>query len=233
MPRRRLGTQQIADDTTPRHVEPGEAATIVIEPQNPLASLETVSSQLKSNALVVAMLDGSPVAQGVGGYIHTVDVTAARITITVTNVSGKPFTIWRVRLRGDPIVAGEAGSAYADSGGSPVVERVLEQSPYIQNRRDAQRACDMMLAFFGAARPTVTVRGCVHKPSRAIGGALLLTCAAWSMSAQKYVILSIEHDLTGTTADYTLAYVEDLPKTDDFFLVGTTYSSGDNRYLGW
>lgn len=233
VPRRRLGTQQIADDTTPRHVENGETATIVIEPQNPIASLETVSGQLKSDALNIAMLDGTPVAPGVSGYTHTVAVTAARVTVTVTNASGKPFTIWRLKLRGDPIVAGEAGSVYADSGASPTVERVLEQSPYIQNRRDAQRACDMTLAFYGAARPTITVRGCVHKPSRAIGGALLLTCAAWSMSAVKHVILSIEHDDTGITADYTLAYVEDLPKTDDFFIIGTTYSSGDNRKLGW
>lgn len=233
IPRRRLGTQQIADDNTPRHVEPGETATIVIEPQNPLASLETVSGQLKSDALVVAKLDGTPVAQGGSGYTHTVAVTAARITITVTNASGAPFTIWRVKLRGDPIVSGEAGSVYADSGASPTVERVLEPSPYIQNRRDAQRICDMTLAFYGTARPTVTVRGCVHKPSRAIGGALLLTCAAWSMTAQKHVILSIDHDDTGISADYTLAYVEDLPRTDDFYLIGVTYSSGDNKKLGW
>jgi hypothetical protein len=233
VPRRRLGTQQIADDATPRHVENGETATIVIEPQNPLASLETISGQLKSECLVVARLDGSPVSQGVSGYTHTVAVAAARITITVTNASGGPFTIWRVKLRGDPIVSGEAGSVYADSGASPVVERVLEQSPYIQNRRDAQRICDMTLAFYGAARPTVTVRGCVHKPSRAIGGALLLTCAAWSMSAQKHVIVSIQHDQTGISADYTLAYVEDLPKTDDFYIIGTTYTSSDNKKLGW
>jgi hypothetical protein len=169
----------------------------------------------------------------VSGYTHTVAVTAARITITVTNASGKPFTIWRLKLRGDPIVAGEAGSAYSDSGASPVVERVLEQSVYIQTRTAAQRIADMTLAFFGAARPTIIVRGCVHKPSRVVGGALLLTCAAWSMSAVKHVILGIEHAQTGMTADYTLAYVEDLPKTDDFFVIGTTYSSGDNRKLGW
>ena len=139
IPRRRLGTQQIADDTTPRHVEPSETTTIVIEPQNPLASLETVSGQLPSGSLVVAQLDGSPVAPGGSGYTHTVAVTAARITITVTNASSKPFTIWRLKLRGDPIVAGEAGSAVSDSGASPVVERVLEQSIYIQTRAAAQR----------------------------------------------------------------------------------------------
>jgi hypothetical protein len=233
IPRRRLGTQQIADDATPRHIEPGESVTIVIEPQNPLASLEVASAGvLKESALVIAQLDGTRLDQATG-YTHTLDVAAARITITVTNASSWPATIWRVRLNGDPIVAGEAGSVAADSGASPVVERALEQSPYIQNRVAAQRIADMTLAYYGTARPTVTVRGCVHAPSRAIGGALLLTCAAWSMSAVKHVILSIDHDDTGMKADYTLAYVEDLPKTDDFFVIGTTYSSGDTKLLGW
>jgi hypothetical protein len=230
VPRRRLGTQEIIDDTTPRSIEAGESTDIVLEPQNPIASLEQASpGQLKAAALIATLLDGTPTTD----YTHTLDITAARITITVTNTGSAPMLIWRVRLRGDPIVAGEAGSVVADSGATPVVERVLEQSPYIQNRRDAQRIADMTLAFYGAARPTVTVRGCVHKPSRAIGGALLLTCGAWLMSAVKHVILAIQHDDTGMSADCTLAYVEDLPKTADFFIVGTTYVSGDNRLLGW
>lgn len=235
IPRRRLGTQQIADDATPRHVEPSETATIVIEPENPIASLETASggTQLLSTALIVATLDGVLVSQGVSGYTHTLEIAAARVTITVTNASGKPFTVWRIKLRGDPIVAGEAGSVSSDSGASPVVERVLEQSPYIQNRTAATRIADMTLAFYGAARPTVTARGCVHKPSRAVGAALNLTVGAWSMSAQKHVILSVEHENTGIEASYSLAYIEDLPRTDQFFIIGTTYLSTDNKLLGW
>jgi hypothetical protein len=215
------------DDTTPRPIEPSASVTIVLEPQNPLASLEQASAgQLKSEALVVTLFDGSPTTD----YTHTLDITAARVTIVVTNTATVPIMVWRVRLRGDPIVSGEAGSV---SSGSGTVERVLEQSPYIQNRRDAQRIADMTLAFYGAARPVVTVTGCVHIPSRAIGAALLLTCAAWSMSAEKHVILSVEHAQTGAEASYTLAAIEDLPATDDFFIVGVTYVSGDSKYLGW
>lgn len=227
VPRRRLGTQQIADDTTPRPIEPGGSITIVIEPQNPLASLEQASAgQLKSDCLVVASFDGTPSTS----YTHTLDVTAARITIVVTNTGSLPLMIWRVRLRGDPIVAGEAGSV---SSGSGTIERVLEQSPYIQNRRDAGKITAMTLAFYAAARPIVTAAGCKHQPSRAVGAALLLTVGEWSMSAVKHVILGIDHDQTGIEAAYTLAYVEDLPALSQFFIVGTTYSSGDNRYLGW
>ena len=230
VPRRRLGTQQIADDTTPRPIEPSASVTIVIEPQNPLASLEQASAgQLKSDALVVTSFDGTPSTS----YTHTLAVTAARITIVVTNIASVPLMIWRVRLRGDPIVAGEAGSVSADSGASPVVERVLEPSPYIQNRRDATRIAQMTQAFYASARPIVTVGGCVHAPSRAVGAALLLSCSAWAMSAVKHVILSIKHDNTGIEAGYTLSYVEDLPKSDDFFIVGVTYTSGQNKYLGW
>lgn len=230
VPRRRLGTQEVIDDTTPRPIEPSASTTIVLEPQNPLASLEQASAgQLKAEALVVTLFDGSPTAL----YTHTLAITAARVTIVVTNTASVPIMVWRTRLRGDPIVSGEAGSAVADSGAGTVVERVLEQSPYIQNRRDAQRIADMTLAFYGAARPVVSAGGCVHSPSRAIGAALLLTVGEWSMSAVKHVILSIEHDQTGIEASYTLAYVEDLPKTDDFFIVGVTYTSGQNKFLGW
>ena len=230
VPRRRLGTQQVVDDTTPRQVEPGATVAIVLEPQNPLASLEQASAgQLKPDALVVTQYDGSPSTT----FTHTLGIAAARITISVTNTGAFPIMIWRVRLRGDPIVAGEAGSVVADAGVSPVVERMLEQSPYIQNQRDAQKIADMTLAFYGAARPVVTVTGCVHSPSRAIGAALLLTCATWSMTAIKHVILSVAHDETGMQAAYTLAAVEDLPKTSDFFIIGVAYTSGDNKYLGW
>lgn len=231
LPRRRLGTQQIADDVAPRHVEPGETITIVIEPQNPIASLETASAgQLKPAALVVAQLDGSVVSQGGSGYTHTLDIKAARVTITVTNASGKPFTVWRVRLQGDPIVASEAGSISAGAG---TVERTLEQSPYIQTRADAQRLAEMTLAFYAAARPVVTLSGCVHSPSRTVGSAINLSCAAWEMAAQRHVILSIAHNQTGIEAGYTLAYVGDLPKADDFFVIGHTYTAGDTKKLAW
>jgi len=243
VPRRRLGLQEIADDTTPHHIEPGETATIVIEQQNPIAfnadgthSLEAATpggSQLKPAALVVAQQDGTTIQQGAGGYAHTLDVKAARVTITVTNNSSKACTVWRVRLNACPIVVGEAGSVSADSGATPVVERILEQSPYIQNASAAQRIADMTLAFYGAARPMVTARGCVHIPSRAIGNALLLTCTPWSMSAQKHVVLSKSHDDTGVKDDLVLAYVEDLPATSAFFIVGHTYVASDNRLLGW
>jgi hypothetical protein len=230
VPRRRLGTQEVVDDTTPRPIEPSASATIVLEPQNPLASLEQLSAgQLKSEALNITLFDGTPSTS----YTHTLDITAARITIVVTNTATVPIMVWRVRLRGDPIVSGEAGSAVADSGATPVVERVLEQSPYIQNRRDAQRIVDMTLAHYGSARPIVSVGGCVHRPSRAIGAALLLACGAWGMSAVKHVVLSISHNDTGVSQDLQLAYCEDLPAVDAFFVVGVTYTSGQNKFLGW
>lgn len=226
--RRRLGTQQIADDTTPVHLEAGETKTVVIEPQIPIASLETQPSgtQLKPEALVVAQLDGTRLVQGTG-YTHTLDIKAGRITIAVTNASSKPATLWRVLLRGDPIAAGEAGSV---SSGSGTIERVLESSPYIQSRSHAQRLAEMVLAFYATARPVVQIGGCMHKPSRAPGQAVNLTCAAWAMSASPHVILSIQHDQTGAQASYDLAYVGDLPKADDFFIVGV---GGSSKMLGW
>lgn len=227
LPRRRLGTQQIADDTTPRAVEPGETITITLEPQNPLASLEQASAgQLKSDALVIARQDGSRV--GTGQYSHTLDFKAARVVITVTNTDTRAFHVWRVVLRGDPIVATEAGSVSSGSG----TERQIEPSPYIQSQADAERLAQMYAAFYGAARPTVSIGGCVHKPSRYVGQTIALTCAAWSLVAVSYVILKISHE-DGTKADYEIAYVGDLPDSSQFFICGTSYSGSDVRYLGW
>lgn len=228
LPRRRLGMQTVADDTTPRHVEPGETITIVLEPENPLVTLETTGGLLAETALVVAQQDGTRLDQATG-YTHTVDFKAARTTITVTNDSDWPAIVYRVVLRGEPVVAAEAGSASAGSG---VVERVLEQSVYIQTGDDAQRAVDMALAFYGNARAVVSVDGVVHNPSRALGDTVGLTCAAWSMSNQAHVILSVSQS-QGRKASMTLADVSDLPNESEFFVVGTTYSGSDVRYLGW
>lgn len=231
-PRRKLGTQQIADDTTPRHVEPGETATIVIEPQNPIVSLETQSggTQLRSDALVVARQDGERVAPGASGYTHTLAVSAARVTIVVTNASGLAFTVWRVTLRGDPVVAGEAGSVSAGIG---TVERQIEPSVYIQRRADAQRLAEMYATFYGAARPVVTISGCVHKPSRYVGQTVNVSNSIWGLTNVPHVILNIRHADTGMSADYDLAYVGDLPDATQFFIVGVSYSAGTVKYLGW
>jgi hypothetical protein len=231
-PRRRLGTQQIADDTTPRHVEPGETITIVIEPQNPLVSLETQvddSTQLRPEALVIALLDGTRVAQTTG-YTHEIDFKAARITITIVNAGTKAFTVFRVTLRGDPVVATESGSVTSGSGS---IERQLEPSIYIQTESAAQRLVDMYTTFYGAARPTVSVSGCVHKPSRYVGQTIALSNSAWSMTSVAHVILSIRHSETGIKADYELAYVGDLPDPTQFFIVGTSYTGVTVKYLGW
>ncbi len=238
-PRRRLGTQQVADDTTPRHVEPSASTTIVIEPQNPIAfnddgthSIDTTvrgGTQLKPAALVIARQDGARMAQGTD-YTHTLAITAARVTIVVTNAGSKAFTVFRVVLRGDPVVAAEAGSA---SSGSGTTERQIEPSIYIQRRSDAQRMAELYATFYGTARANVTVTGCVHKPSRYVGQTVNLSCSPWSMTNVAHVILSIKHDEAGIRADYELAYVADLPDPSQFFIVGTSYSGADVKYLGW
>jgi hypothetical protein len=213
-------------------VEPGETITIVIEPQNPLVALETQvddSTQLRTEALVIALQDGTRVAQG-SGYTHEIDFKAARVTITIVNAGSLAFTVFRVTLRGDPVVATEAGSV---SSGSGSIERQIEQSVYIQTESAAQRLVDMYTTFYGAARPVVTVTGCVHKPSRYVGQTVSLSCSDWGITSVAYVILKIDHDDTGIKADYDLAYVGDLPDPTQFFIVGTSYTGATVKYLGW
>jgi hypothetical protein len=128
------------------------------------------------------------------------------------------------------VVATEAGSVSAGSGS---VERQIQPSIYIQRRSDAERLCEMYATFYQNARANVTVRGCVHKPSRFVGQTILFSCAPWSLTNVPHVILKIDVLDTGLEADYELAYVGDLPDPASFYVVGTSYAAGANLYLGW
>jgi hypothetical protein len=227
LPRRRLGRQEVINDDTPRLIAPGETISVILEPEQPLVALETASStQLKASSLIITKLDGTPSSS----YTHTLDVKAARITIGLTNTGAQPLMLWRIRLNGDPVVAGEAGSIAVGSG---TVERTLESSPYIQNEDDAQRYAQMTKDFYSTQRSRIVVRGCVHNPGRQIGQSINLTNAQWGLSAVKHVILGIEHSETGVQDDLTVAPVADLPTQSGYYLIGGSYTSSSNLKLGW
>lgn len=227
LPRRRLARQEIINDDTPRQIDAGETETIILEPEYPITGIDrTAAGLLKPGALTITNRDATAATT----YTHTVDVKAARITITIENTGTTPLMLWRIRLNGDPVVAGEAGSISVGSGS---VEKVLEQSPYIQSRDDAERLAGMMRDFYSVERSRVSVRGAVHNPARALGQAINLTNAQWGLSAIKHVILEWTHDQTGAEDGFVCAPVADLPTAADYYRIGGTYTDASEKKLGW
>lgn len=233
VPREARPLQEVVNDSTFRLIHIGETATIVLEPQWPLASLEQASAgQLKAGAITAVYLDSNAVAQGSSGYTHTLDIAAQRVTITITNTSGRPFGIYQIKLNGEPITAGEAGSVTVGSGS--IVGAALEgdAAVYIQSQEDAERLCQMALAFYGTTRPIYTITDVAHDPTLDVGAVVSLTNARYGLSSAACVLLSIKLDHAGVVGEYELSPIAGLPKTSDFYRVGIAYA-GQTKQLGY
>jgi hypothetical protein len=220
VPRVEAGMQQIIDDSTQRVVAAGKSETIELEPQYPIASLETATggTQLLATAISATVFDGTQVAQG-SGYTHTLSVAAQKITIVVTNAGALPFVIERITLRGTPIVPTEAGTVTIGSG-TPT--QTIEQNPYIQSRSHAQRLARMALAFYGTPRPIIHAKGVLYDPAHhQVGMAGTLTQSDWGLASAPVALLGMQHSETGVAADLDLVVTTGLPALADYFLVQT------------
>lgn len=232
VPRILVGLIEVVSDSEPRIVAEGQTITIELEPQYPVASIETDSSgsQLLADAISAVSYDGTQITQG-AGYTHTLDVKAQKITIGITNAGTIPFVIEKIVLRGTPIVPGEAGTVTVGSG-TPT--QSIEQNPYIQSRSHAQRLARMALAFYDEARPVVKASGVLYNPvAHQIGIAGTLTLAAWGLSSEPVVILGVSHSETGATVDLEMVVTDGLPALADYFLVSTSSQSGLTRFIGY
>jgi len=233
IPREARPLQEVVNDSTFRLVHIGETITITLEPQWPLKSLEQASAgQLKADTITAVYLDSNVVAQGGSGYTHTLVVDAQRVTITITNTSGKPFGIYGIKLNGEPIVAGEAGSVTVGSG--TIVGSALDgdAAVYIQSAEDGERLCQMALAFYNLTRPIYTLTDVAHDPSLDVGDVISLTNARYGLSGVACVLLSIKLDHAGVVGEYEVSPVTGLPKASDFYIVGINYT-GQTKQLGY
>jgi hypothetical protein len=236
VPRDARPMQDIVDDSTVRIIAAGESKAITIDPQWPLRNLEisAVSPHLLPEALVVAALDGRVMAQTLsGGYSHTLSWSAQRVVITITDTAGVPIAVWRVKLRGEPITAGEGGSVQVGTAalGEPIL--TLADSPLIQNEDHARRLCQMVLQFYSAPRPMRKAKDCAYMPERTLGETVNFTRARWSETNRKHVVVGIHVDKSGRRADYDLIPVDDLPVTSDFYQVGTNYTGVPSKKVGY
>lgn len=230
VPRIQAGMQEVVSDTEARVIAAGEILTIPLEPQYPLAGIETAAggTQLLPDAISATSYDGTQ-AEQTSDYTHTIYLAAQLITLVIENVSGQSFVIEKITIRGLPIVPGEAGTVTVGSG-TPTLS--IEQSAYIQSESHAQRLARMALAFYDVPRPVITAQGVLFDPEvHQIGVAGTLT--EWGVVDAPVVILGVAHSETGVTANLDLVETDGLPKLADYFLVQTASQAGETKLIGY
>lgn len=231
LPRVLRPMQDVATDDTPRLIPAGETIAFDIEPQWPIASLETkTDTTLKDDALIVVFVSGVGAATPDTHYSHTISYSAQKISISITNDTTAPLAVHKVTLRGMPIIAGEAGNVTQGSGTR--MKTVCDGNTYIQNQAHAERLANIYMDFYGDAHPLRTVSGCVYDPDATIGDVVALTVTEWSLSAVDHVITAIRHNQTGAEMELDLVEVDGLPKTSDHFIVGNDHT-GLTKRLGY
>jgi hypothetical protein len=242
--RRALPLQDVAEDTTARYVPAGELVEIPLEPQHPLNSLETSTGVqeiraggesymfLPASGILALYLDGLPVPQGAGGYTHTVLTRAQRLVVQITNAGTRPFVVYRIAVRGEPIGPGATGSVLVGTGGDETSTLTIEDNPFIQRHSHAEALGGLYLAFDGPARPTLRATGCVLNPELDVGDAITLTSTPLALVAVRCAVIGVSHQISGT-ADYDLVRVDDLLALSDMITVGTTDHGGTGRRPGY
>lgn len=229
IPRELRGMQEVLRDTTARFILPGDPLTLNLEPQWPCRSYDLkTATTLPDDGLHLTYPHSVRVTPGSSAYSHSVSVSAGRITLTITNNTSQPLILYQVLIRGEPVVGGEAISVTV-GGGSNVLR--LEDNPYIQTYEHASRLASMGLVFYGSARPTRSIRGCPYDQARTIGETVLLTRSRWGIVVEPHVIVGMSHE-SGLTASYDLVPTAGLPRTSQFFTVGSNYA-GITRQVGY
>lgn len=225
--RRLQGAQEVYSDKEPRLIEPSEALALPLDLQLPMYRLDRV-------AHYAALLRSNVKATTSQLAISTPTRYAQRLDLTLTNTTSERVALYDLKVYGQPLVAGEEGSAsYGTPSSSYSREYAIPDSPYIQSRAYAERLCWMYWDFYSVVRPIVTLTGCGYDPRRTLGEIVELTCSDWSVSAQRYRITGIRVSRTGVSMDLDLVPISGLPAAEDFFQLDTAYSDATQRQLAY
>lgn len=231
IPRFLRPTQDVVTDDTERLIQVGETITFDLEPQWPIYTLEVQSAgQLKPEALIVNLLSGFSPAVMDTDFSHTVSYSAAKVSISITNLASSGLVVSKVTLRGQPIIAGEAGNVTVGADGT--TKTVADQNTYIQSLDHAERLANIYLDFYADAHPLRTISGVVLDPELEIGDVVTLTVAEWSLDTVEHVVVTIRHSQTGAEMELDLVEIDGLPKTSDHFIVGED-ATGLTKLLGY
>lgn len=226
--RRVQGLQEVYRDNESRLLAASEVRTITIEPELPVYQWLTESgTTLPADTVRATDLQIAPVSV----TCVLTSSAAGRATIQITNPSTAPIIVSDLVLYGRPIQVVEEGQ---ESYGSLTPERTISEDTgvYVQSRSHAKRLCQIVVDFYGTARAVYDLTDMPYDPDRFIGEAVSLTYAAWGLTAVPCRIAKIAPK-GGGTMDMTVVDTTGVPALSELFLIGTTYSSGDTRKVGY
>ena len=226
IPRELRPTQDVAEDTTTRVIQAGEAITFEVEPKWPLYSMEAFTS----DSFSICFLTGNQATFSTD-YTVTTTFAAQRITINVANQTSEPLVFYKVTIRGMPILPLEAQSVTVGSGSS--AKTICDGNPYIQTHADAEWLANLYLAFYGDNHPLRTISGAVYDADLDIGDIATITASPLSLSGVDHVVVAKRHSQTGAEMEVDLVEITGLPTSSDFFVVGTDYSASGAKLIGW
>jgi len=222
--------QEVINDATKRFFLPSETKVIELSPQQPIWSYVGIISgdnTTATNTMHAFLLNNQIVTPTIG----TITTNAASISITVTNPSSTvPMILYNITIKGRPLVAkDELNLSY----GSGSVERILENNVYIQSEAHALRYLQMIYDFYVQNKPIITLNGMIFDVDRTVGE-LVKVDSNYNNNdpGTLYRIIKIGHNI-GTSMDVDLVNITTIYNRTDIFIVGTSYSDGDVKRLGY
>lgn len=223
------GSQVVYEDKTPRTIPPSGTITFIIEPKLPVYDW-TVSgaATIPSDCYVVTDYYGNTISV----TATFVDLAAARAEVSFVNGSSTmAATLSSLTLKGRPIMPIEEGQV---SYGSGTPEKAVGDGEiYVQSATHASRLCRIYVDVYGTLRPTRKLSGMGYDPDRTLGEIAALTIADWSLSAVNHRIVEIAPGETGAKMDLSITPITGIPLVTEMFIIGTSYSSGDTRQMGY
>ena len=163
-------------------------------------------------------------------------LAAQRVTLTVTNASSRPIQITKIKLSGEPIVAGEPSSVTVGTippDRPPIKRAAADSNPFIQSRAHALFLAYLTLALHKDERMILHLADCPPDALRIEGETVNVTCAEWGLSATPFLITGLDRDRTNGLNHYEAVSVAGLPEDGDFFIVGATNYTGQTKQLIW
>jgi hypothetical protein len=218
---------RVTDQEEPT-IGPSDTAFVTVDLDRPCLEV--------SEARVVVGVLGTPDEADEADYTVLVTLLAAqRAVIAVENTGSDTLVLYRVELRGRPLVAAdEVTVSYADTVLLPRYrELTIPDSVYLATRGHAERLTHLYWDLYHEVRPVVELGGCGFDPTLELNAGVLLTNARLGITAAEYRVIGIRAGRTGVSMDLTLAPTAGLPQDADFFILGTTYSGGDTRQLSY
>lgn len=122
---------------------------------------------------------------------------------------------------------------YVDLVTTPVTSTLqLEDNPYIQSYAQADRLVRMVYDFYHTNHAIITLDGVGYDPDRYLGEVVEVTNSSWGMTAKQHRIIGLDYT-NGATMTVKLAPLDDLPTSNDVFIVYHEYVNADERMVSY